>query len=200
MDDERNIGLVDTHAERIGCDHNGLAVVEKIVLVLRPFHVRKSGVIACGIESGITERCTDLFHRLSGGAVDNAAFSVVFFQQVKQFRHFAVGTAYSEKQVFPVESGMYGLRVTELQYACNIRLDLLGCRRRKRRADRTHRQLFHKHRNVQIALPEILSPLGDAVRLIHSDHADLHPLRQPEQTLRHQPFRCHIENAALSLL
>ena len=48
MDDKGNIGFIDAHAERVRRDHNGLAVIDEIVLVLPAFFLRQTGVVARG--------------------------------------------------------------------------------------------------------------------------------------------------------
>ena len=95
---------------------------------------------------------------------------------------------------------MYSHGIVQFQNAGNVRFHLFGRRGSKCRADRTHRQLFHKHRDVQIALPKVLSPLRYTMRLIYSHHADLHPLRHAKKALRHQSLRGSIQNPALPLL
>ena len=46
----------------------------------------------------------------------------------------------------------------------------------------------------EIAGAEILSPLADAVRLVHRDHADLPLLREPLEARHLQPLRGHIDD------
>jgi len=200
VNDKRHVGLVNTHAERVRRHHDRLAVVQEIVLILCPFRVGQTCVIPRGWKAVFPQSITDFLHRFSGGAVHNAAFAVVFPQQLKQFPRLIIGTAYPEKQVFPVKSGMYDFRLLQFQNPCNIRLYLLCCRSGKGGTDRTCRQLFHKHRNIQITLPEILSPLGNAMCLINGDHTHRHLLCQTEKAVRHQPFRCNVQNPALPLL
>ena len=48
MNDKRHVGLVNTHAECVGSDHDGFAVVQKIVLILAALVRIETRVIACG--------------------------------------------------------------------------------------------------------------------------------------------------------
>ena len=64
------------------------------------------------------------------------------------------------------------------------------------------RQLPDKFRNFQISRPEILPPLGDAVRLIHRDHGYLNPAvkRKVKKPIRHKPLRGDVDNLVPSRL
>ena len=66
----------------------------------------------------------------------------------------------------------------------------------KRAYNRPHRQPVYKIHNLQITWPEVLSPLGHTVGLIHCHHGYLHlPIQgKPQEILGHQPLRRHIDN------
>ena len=57
---------------------------------------------------------------------------------------------------------------------------------------RSHRQLLQKLRNLQIAGPEILAPLGHTVGLIHCHQGNGHPAKGRQECRRCQPLRRHV--------
>ena len=81
-----------------------------------------------------------------------------------------------------------------MQTCGNILLDALCGGRGKCTDNRTVWQFCKKICNFKITRPEILSPLGNTVCLIHRHHTDLHPLCKIKKQRRQQPFRCHINN------
>ena len=73
VDDVGNVLLVDAHAKGVGGHHDLNLVIEKGRLPLPAFFLLQSRVIPGGGDAIIFEQFRDLFHILSGGAVDNAA-------------------------------------------------------------------------------------------------------------------------------
>ena len=69
----------------------------------------------------------------------------------------------------------------------------------ERAHDRAAGQAVHKFLDAQIAGAEVLSPLTDAVRLVHRDHADLPLLREPLEARHLQPLRCYIDDLVPAL-
>ena len=74
-----------------------------------------------------------------------------------------------------------------------------GGRGRERAHHRTAGQAVHKGFDAQVAGPEVLSPLADAVGLVHRHHADFPLLCKPLETRHLQPFRCHIDDLVPAL-
>ena len=199
MNDKRHVGLVDSHAKGVGRHHNRLAVIEKILLIGGALFFNKSGVVSCGRISFLTQSIADVLHSFSGGTIDDSAFSGIFCENLIDLVHFLLWLAHTEKQILPVKPCLYRHRILQVQQCGNIRLDLLSRRGSERTADRTNRQLFHKRHDVQIALPEILSPLGNTVCLIHRHHGNRNLCCQRKKMLRHQALRCSIQNPVLSV-
>ena len=117
----------------------------------------------------------------------------MFLHIIQQLR-LLIPCPHLKIKIRPVKPRHQHLRTPKPQHTQNIVPHLLRCRRRKRTHHRPHRQLIHKLHNIQITRPEILSPLGNTVCLIHRHHTDLHPLCKIKKQRRQQPFRCHINN------
>ena len=60
-------------------------------------------------------------------------------------------------------------------------------------------QPVDEFRDLQIPRPEILPPLGDAVRLVHRHHDDGRFQRELEKILGKQPLRRHIDEGIAAL-
>ena len=140
-----------------------------------------------------------LLHSLSCQAVNNAAFVRVLHDVGQGGRHFIRRLFYGKAEIFPVEARDQGDGVLEPQNSRNILPDLGGGGSRESADHRPHLQLFYKIRNFQIAGPEILSPLGNAVGLIHAHHGDLDLGSCPEKALRQKPLRSHIDDLIAAL-
>ena len=137
-------------------------------------------------------------HILPGRAVDDPAFAPVLFYVFQKLGILAAAVSHLKIQVRPVKSCHQHFRIPKLQHALYIFLNFLRCRRREGADHRTHRKTGYHIHNVQIAGPEVLSPLGYAVRFIHRHHADLYLSRKILEQISKQPFRSHIDDLILS--
>ena len=111
-------------------------------------------------------------HIFSGGAVDDAApaLLVVFFHQPFQVGIFVGGTAHLKIKIFSVKARDQSERVIKLQQAGDIVThSFRGCG-----GERSHnRSLWKccgKPWDIQIRGTEVLTPLGNAVRLVNGYH------------------------------
>lgn len=86
-----------------------------------------------------------------------------------------------------------------MQTCGNILLDALCGGRGKCTDNRTVWQFCKKISNFKIARPEILSPLGNTVCLIHCHHGNVGIICKVEKTRGIEPLRCHIDNFVFSL-
>ena len=82
----------------------------------------------------------------------------------------------------------------ELEVAADV-VPHPGRRRGRERAHhRAIRQAVHKGFDAQVAGPEVLPPLADAVGLVHRHHADELFLREALEARHFQPLRGHIDD------
>jgi hypothetical protein len=174
VDHKAYIGLVDAHAKGIGGNHHPGPVEDKVLLVLAALLVLQSGVVAGGGDPGPGQPLAYRLHRFSGGAVNNPALLGAAGQKSLQPSVLVFGAGYFKVEVGPVKACGHGQRVPQKQQRLDIRLDL-GCGRGgKGPHHRAAGQLLHKLGDLQVTGPEILTPLRDAVGLIHGHQADFH--------------------------
>ena len=117
----------------------------------------------------------------------------MFPQTVPQILVFISGS-HLEIQIFPVKSGHHHLRILQIQHAENIVPHLRRRCRGKGTDHRPYLQLLHKINDVQITRAEILSPLRNAVRLIHRHHTDTGSVRKIKKQRCQQPLGRNIDD------
>ena len=83
MNDKRNIGFINAHAEGVGRHHDRFTVKEKIILILFSFPIGKTGMIPRRLIAHGAQTGRNFFHRLSRGTVDDPAFMGMGFQNTQ---------------------------------------------------------------------------------------------------------------------
>ena len=97
-------------------------------------------------------------------------------------------------QVRPVKAGNSSDRIVQVQNPLHIPAHLCGGRGGIGSYHRAFFQRFQEMDNPQITGPEVLSPLGDAVGLIHRHKGNIQLPYDGRKSLKIQPFRSHIED------
>ena len=198
VDDVGDVGLVYAHAESVCRHHDGGAVVLEILLRAAALGVGQPGVVLHGGKAGLPEPGADLFHRRARGAVDYAALVRTRAQKAEQLGELVRRPAHVEKEVRPVEARDQHVRLPQPQQAEDVVPD--GGRRRRREGcnDGTAGQGGDEGFDREVARPEILSPLRDAVRLVHGDEGDLQLLRERGKGAAVQPLGRYVQQAELA--
>ena len=125
-------------------------------------------------KSFLLQLLTHILHYFPGQAVNNTAVLPVVLQIIDNGTIPVTNRFHTKIQIFPVKSRGQSLRVPQLQNLLYIFPDLGSSRSGKCTDHRTFRKLLHKFCDFQITGPEILSPLGYTVGLVHRHHGDLH--------------------------
>ena len=199
MEDKADIGLVNAHAEGIGGHHNGRPVVDKILLVFPPLLVGEARVVAGDGKAVPYKVLADLLHIFPCKAVDDPALPGMILQVLPDRPIAVLGCLHCEKQVASVKARGYHRGLPKLQHIQDIIPHLPGSRGREGADHRPPGQAAHKLRDPQVAGPEVLPPLGDAVGLVHRHHGNFHAPRKVQKLRRHQPLRSHIDNGVAAL-
>ena len=120
----------------------------------------------------------------------------LFEHQIQQDpRLFAgQGPAGAEVEIRAVEAGDDLIGVVEVQMAADVVPDMGGGRGREGSDDRALGQGLHELFDAEVAGAEVLSPLADAVGLVHRHHTDFPLLRKPLEARHLQPLRGHIDD------
>ena len=84
VDDKGHIGLVDPHAERVGCHHDGLDVIQEIFLIALAFLGGQPGVVARGRQALCQQHVAHIVHGFARCAVHDAAFARARGEQAQQ--------------------------------------------------------------------------------------------------------------------
>ena len=188
-----HIGFVDPHAEGVGRSHDPHPVIEKVLLTAVALLISKPRMIAgCG-KSIAHQQLLGPFHIFAGGTVDNPALIPALFQQFQQTGVLAPGLAHLKEQVGAVKPGDDLCRMPEFQQPHNILPHLFGGGGGESPHRRAAVQGADKPGDVQVAGPEILSPLGYTMRLIHYDQRQFQLVDHIQKAVRCEPFRRHIE-------
>ena len=194
VDDEADIGLVDAHTKGVGSHHDSGPVVDEVLLVLPPLLVLQPRVVAGGGHPLGAQIPAHRLHRFAGGAVDDAALVPPGAEVVRQPGGLALGADHIEKEVGPVEARGDAQGILQPQKAA----DVLPHRAGGGGGKGPHRwppgQAGDKLGDAQVAGPEVLTPLGHAVGLVHRRQGDVHRGAQAEKALGHKPLRGHVEN------
>ena len=196
MDDEPDVGLVDAHAEGIRRHHDLDPVVEEVVLILPPHLGVQLGVIRRRPDAPALKQAGRLVHLLGGAAIDDARVVSLPQHEVQQLLRFLAGqgAAGLEVEVGPVKTCSHFVGLMEVEVAADVVPHPGRGGGRERAHHRAAGQTVHELLDAQIAGAEVLSPLADAVGLIHRDHADKFFLREPLEARHLQPLRGDIDD------
>ena len=196
--DEPDVGLVDAHAEGDRRDHDQAVLAQEPGLVRGAHRRGEPRVVGQRRDPVLDERRGGLLHRRAREAVDDPCVpGVLGAQQVEQLRlrpvlgHDPVG------DVGPVEAGD--------EVACALQLEALGDlgprgrrRRRRQRDARDGRPALVQHRQLEVVGPEVVAPLGHAVRLVDREERDRRPVEQVEGGAAAEALRRHVEQVELT--
>ena len=169
---EAHVGLVDAHAEGDRGHHDQAVLAQEPRLVLGAGPRVQPGVIGQRRNSLRGEPFRGLVHRGPRQAVDDAGVAVVLgAQQVQQLplrlvlRHDAV------LDVGPVEAGDEMPRLLQVEPAGDLLAGGLGGGSGQR--DPRHlRPPLVQMGQLKVVRPEVVAPLGDAVRLVDGEQRD----------------------------
>ena len=144
MQDIPDIGLIDPHSKRIGCDHHLDPIVNKILLTALSCFIAHSRMISAHGKSRTFQKQVKFIHILSCGTVNNSAFIRMFFQILPDSFFFLFCSLHLKIQILPVKSCHCHIRILQLQYFPDVCLYTLCCRGSKGCHDRTDRKLADK--------------------------------------------------------
>ncbi len=197
MEHVAHIRLVYPHAEGVGGDYYRRTVRLEAFLVFAPLLLRQPGVVARRRVPSLEELSPDLVHSPPGQAVDYAALPPAAAEELHQRSLFALRSPHLEVQVFPVETGGDHTGLPQAQKPDNVVSDL---RRGGGGESSQHGAAGERPDEVaylQIARAEVLTPLGDAVSLVHGDERYRRATGEVHEILRVQPLRGHVEQRIL---
>ena len=198
MHHEPHVRLVHAHAERDRRDDDGHAVAGEVLLRLPSNLRRQSRVVGARPPPSSGERRRHVLRLLPGEAVDDGRIPPTPLQQHVQLPLDVVLRPHRVAQVRAVEARHEHLGPLEVELLHDVPPHPLR-RRRRQRQQRRPREHVAKLPQVAVVRPELVPPLGDAMRLVDGDQAHPQPAQEPAKPLDGQPLRRDVQDLDESL-
>ncbi len=174
MDDEAEIRLVDAHAEGVGGDDHPDVPRHEALLVPGAFPRAQPAVVASYLEPQAVEMLGDLLAVLDGGDVDDALPFHLPEEAAETLplRLVPGSRDHLQAQVLAIDADVdhHDLLAAELMADVLHHLGRRGGRERQNRRVAEDRQSLPQR---QVGRAKVMSPLGDAVRLVDHEDGDL---------------------------
>jgi len=174
MDDQPDIRLIDAHAEGICRSQNPHSPPTKVVMNKSPFLIRETGMVVADRLVRLFQPFRYLLHRPARSAIDQDRASLRLANQTRQRRQFLLaGLAETNRQgeIGPTEARDQSERIAERQPVAQICLNAGRGRGSQSQAGRIG-EFLAKPANFEIIGPEIVAPLGNAVRFVDHQQRD----------------------------
>ena len=197
VDDQTHVGLVNPHTECIGGYHHPAFARLPAFLSLVLHVVVQSGMIEGRCDSMAGNQFRYLTGTFPVTGIDDGG-TVHTFQYVNQFLGLVFGVADNIGKVLPFKAHAEGLcPFPEAQLHLNV-FDYLRCGGSGQCQYRDIGEHLADVGNLQIGGAEVVPPLGDAMRLVHRNHADLHASELGLEDFRVQSFGGDIEEFVIA--
>ena len=194
MDHERDVRLVDPHAEGVGRDHHRNAVENEILLIFPSDFGVEPGVVFRRRDPRFEEFFLDLLDGFARRAVDDAVFTLFSADDREQFLKTVFRSVNLEAQVRTIKSRRDPQRRTQTERILNIVLDLGGGGRGERRDHGAIAERVDEFGDFQVTRAKILPPLGDAMRLVDGEQIHLDRPTGVEKCGGNQPLRRDVDD------
>ncbi len=195
---EPHVGLVDAHAERDGRDHDHAVLPQEGGLVGRAHLGGQARVVRQGADALLGELLRGPLDRRARQAVHDPGVALVLgAQQVQQLLERAVLGGHPVGDVGPVEARHEVPRLDQAQALRDLLAGVLGGRRGQRDA-RHPGPAFGQRAEAQVVGPEVVPPLGHAVRLVDGEQRDRALVEQPRRRLDAEPLRGQVQQVQLA--
>ena len=196
--DKAHVGLVDAHTEGVGGDnHARLAALPAVLdgAARLPLH---PGVVGLRGDPVAAQEGRQVGRRLAPPHVDDAA-SLDLAANLQQYAELVLRLPEHIIQVGPHEGGADQVGRAEGQLLLDIFRHLRGGRSGQGNHRHAAPDLLAKLRNPQIIRPKVVSPLRDAVRLVHHQEADIHLLQAGLEDRGVQALGRHVEELVVTV-
>ena len=197
MQHPADVGLVDAHAEGDGGHHDQPVLALEPRLDLPPRLGLQPRVIGHRRVSRLGQRLRQRFGPRPAGAINDPRLPAPGRDETHHLLARAVLGLEGQPQVGPVEAaqkGHGGLAVEQAR-------DDLGPGFHVRRGGegrQRHVQRALEIPDAQVVGAEVVTPLADAMRLVHGDGGHARAPQQGQRPARGQPFRRHVEKLQLA--
>ena len=198
---EANIGLVDPHSKSVGRHNRANLFAHEGFLHLVPSAVIQTGVISGRADLRPLENGREVVHRLTGGRVNHGESIVLSQNLYDSLFFFGVVPGWNDvvREIRPIKTGDDRLRVFQGQLASNIAANLGGCGRRQGDCRRRAERLVHLL-HPEVAWPEIVPPLTDAVGFVDREERDASLAQSLGSAAEVETLRRYVEELDLAAI
>ena len=192
MGNKPDVRTVNAHSKSIRGNNNIRMAVHESVLGFLSLFIRHACVIGCHAQSKIGKSLIYLLHFFAGGAINNTRLVTLHqFVQPLVFVFVRIARSNAEMQVFPRKPSYDRHRIIQPQMFQNI----FPHPRSSRGGQSSHLRPphhFNSFSQLQIIRTEIVPPLAQAMRFIHSHHIYIHLRQSMHEPFMTKTFRSHI--------
>ena len=192
MNHKPHIGFVNSHTKSNGCHYHVDFLHHELVLSFRAHLLLQSSMIGSRTNLVRLKNFSQFFHLLARETIDNTTLAFVLTDELDDFLIYILGfRTYFVIQVRTIERRLKVLGILNAQTLLNICTHLIGsCSGQSN--DWRLANLLNNRTNLSVFWTEIMSPLRNTMRLIHSIKRNLHRLQKLHIVLLGQRFRSHI--------
>ena len=190
MDDETDVRAIDAHSECHGGHDDVGALGCKRVLRVTALLRAHARVISPRPAAARRERSGHGIDVLAADAVDDACFSRMAADHFLDLQDFVGTRNDAVAQVRPIEIADQDHRLPQPQLAADVGAHLL-CRRSREGVNRRTGKELAQLAELAVFGTEIVSPVADAMRLVHGERAHASLAQQCAERRSGQPLRRH---------
>ena len=197
VDHEAHVGLVYAHSEGYGGNYHLDVLHQEGILVVGTHLGLQSGMVRQGLYTIELQQVGYLLNLLAAETVDDSGLAGILLDvadDVLLRLHLVTDLVV---EVGPVEGGFEDLRAGDAEVLQDVALDLRGSRGGQGDDGRTAYGL-HQGADAAVLRTEIVSPLGDAVGLVHGVEGYLHAPQKVHVLVLGEGLRRHVEDLGLA--
>ena len=173
VDDESHVGLVDAHAECVGCHHHAAAVLGPVGLSKVALGSRESCMIVLSRDAVRLQQLRQLCGQSPTARIDDGTSLWHAFQDVNHLVRLVLRRANHIDEVLALETHGDGILLLEPQLVLNVIYHLWRgsggeCQDGHRVGDDVAQLRY-----LLIGRTEVIAPLRNAMGFIHTNHADV---------------------------
>ena len=196
MDHETDVGFVDAHAEGVGAHHHPDAVRFPVLLPHSPDGAADAGVVERRAHPFVAEHLSDFLGLLSVSDVHDAGTRDAVAHG-HQLPGLVLAPPDDVGEVRPLETGLEEVLLLESEPVHDVFRD----RGRRRGGEGNHGCIdtAAEGADFQVLGPEVITPLRDAVRLVHDDERNGEDGEVTLEQTGLEPFGGDVEEFAVAV-